>query len=203
MSQTCEPSKFCCAEMVFPQSVRRNHGSRPQAERSTGPGQPSRLQFPLMRHHPSLGLSFVCFVSDSMNETNQPNESKKPPAPNSLSECRLDPLSAGCDKVSLLWTYAIDPIAISPKLCISIDFPVSLHSGRSTSSEKSTDPRKKPTACGKAKDSSVKPQNVVGIFNGTQCLLLRQTGHRSLCMSPFSIETPLVHRVVHRSWGTA
>lgn len=102
-----------------------------------------------------------------------------------------------------MWTYAIDPIAISPKLCISIDFPVSPHSERSISSEKSKDPREKPTAWGKTKDSSVKPQNVVGIFNGTQCPLLRQTGHRSLCTSPFSIETPFVHRVVHRSWGTA
>ncbi len=42
-----------------------------------------------------------------MNETNQPNESKKPPAPNSLSECRLDPLSVGCDKVSLLGSSRI------------------------------------------------------------------------------------------------
>ena len=177
--------------------------------RSTEPGSPHSS---IPSHTPSSDTGYVVCLfreCDSMNETNKPHELKKAtsPAPNSLSECRLGKtvsrLRQGQCKVSVLWTYAIDPIAISPKLCISIDFPLSLHSRRSTSSEKSTDPRKKPTDCGKAKDSSVKPQNVVGIFNRTQCLLLRQTGHRSLCMSHSSIYKPLVHRVVHRSWGTA
>ena len=58
-------------------------------------------------------------------------------------------------------------------------------------------------ACGKDKDSSVKPQNVVGIFKQTQCLFFRQTVHASLRMGHFSSDDTLAHRVIHRSWGIA
>ncbi|MEY4704927.1 MAG: hypothetical protein RL042_1129 [Nitrospirota bacterium] len=77
------------------------------------------------------------------------------------------------------------------------------HIRRSASSRKSARLHQKTTACGKAKDSPVKPQNIVGIFNRTQCLFFRQTAHRSLCLSHFYIYNLLVHRVVPRSWGTA
>ncbi len=88
-------------------------------------------------------------------------------------------------------------------LCISMILYASPHNQMSGSSKKSEQGGGKTITCGKAKKISVKPQNVVGIFKRTQCLLFRQTGHRSLSISHFSIYEPLMHRVVHRSWGTA
>jgi hypothetical protein len=56
-------------------------------------------------------------------------------------------------------------------------------------------------ACGKTKDLSVKPQNLVGKFKRTQCPFFRQTVHESLRMGHFSAVGVLMHRVIHRNWG--
>jgi hypothetical protein len=56
-------------------------------------------------------------------------------------------------------------------------------------------------AGGKEKKLSVKPQNVGGLFKKTQCPFFRQTADRTLHLSPFSIDTTVIHRVIHRSWG--
>jgi hypothetical protein len=56
-------------------------------------------------------------------------------------------------------------------------------------------------ACGKTKDLSVKPQNLVGIFRRTQCPFFRQTVHASLRMGHFSAVDVLMHRVIHRNCG--
>lgn len=100
-------------------------------------------------------------------------------------------------------SFLLTPEEYSPRLCISMHFAWAPHIRRTASSMKSTAPQNNPTACSKAHEMPVKPQNVVGLFCGPQCLFSRQSARRSLNIGHCSIQRALVHRVIHRSWGTA
>lgn len=102
----------------------------------------------------------------------------------------------------LLYDLAIDALTISITLCISVIFQAAPHNLMSSSSKKFAQGKGIAIACGKAKKLYVKPQNIVGLFKRTQCPFFRQTADRSLYLSLFSIDTPIIHRVIHRSWGT-
>lgn len=54
---------------------------------------------------------------------------------------------------------------------------------------------------GKEKDPFVKPQNMGGRAERTQCSLFKQIGYPSLDMSHLCSQTSFMHRVIHRSWG--
>jgi hypothetical protein len=58
-----------------------------------------------------------------------------------------------------------------------------------------------PRDCGKEKESSVKPLNIVGLFEEALCLFIRQSASRTVEISHFNDRISLMHRVIHRSWG--
>jgi hypothetical protein len=58
-----------------------------------------------------------------------------------------------------------------------------------------------PRDCGKEKESSVKPLNIVGRLVRAQCLFIRQSARMTVEISHFNDRISLMHRVIHRSWG--